>query len=396
MSKWLILDVETTTSNKGMWSDPKNKLVNVGLKWRDEDAVIIYMDEDNVLDRINTIISEADFIVGFNLKFDLHWLINAGVSLVGKKLWDCQLFEYSRLYQRHKYISLNETAERWGLPTKLDVVKLEYWDKGIDTDQIPRDVLSEYLEQDLVVTEAVLEKQLALRELGGHRPTWFNTFRLDCVDLWSIIEMERAGTLVDLKGLEIEKQRQYDRKRDLELQLRELAKGVPINLGSNDHVSCLLFGGNIVEEQRLPIGVYKSGAKVGQVRYQLCEYIHTMPRIFEPVPKTELKKVRKDADGKEIHKYYSTSEDVLLKVKTKKVDKWIIEALIELGKIDKLIGSYLDKIPKDMEKYGWKDDYLYGSFNHGITLTGRLASEKPNLQNISPEVKKYMPTRFKK
>lgn len=152
----LILDVETTISNKGNPFDQTNKLVCVGLKFTNETRFIFYEEQ---FDYIQDIINNAAIIVGFNIKFDLHWLRRIGVDISKIRVWDCQLAEFLLNNQQTKYPSLNEAAIKYSLPMKLDVVKSEYWDKGIDTDQIPREVLSEYLTQDLVLTQQVFERQ---------------------------------------------------------------------------------------------------------------------------------------------------------------------------------------------------------------------------------------------
>lgn len=104
-------------------------------------------------------IDNASVIVGFNIKFDLHWIRRAGFDISKIKVWDCQVAEFLLNYQKTPYPSLDGAAEKYGFPKKLDVVKLEFWDKGIDTDMIPRDVLSAYLTQDLLLTEQIFRIQ---------------------------------------------------------------------------------------------------------------------------------------------------------------------------------------------------------------------------------------------
>lgn len=150
----LTLDVETTISNKGNPFDLTNKLVCVGLKWKDQ----MYIEYDH-FGTIQHYIDNADLIVGFNIKFDLHWLRRIGVDISKVKVWDCQIGEFLLENQTNPYPSLDKAAEKYGLPLKLDVVKTEYWEKGIDTDEVPRTILSEYLTQDLILTEQVFLKQ---------------------------------------------------------------------------------------------------------------------------------------------------------------------------------------------------------------------------------------------
>jgi DNA polymerase I-like protein with 3'-5' exonuclease and polymerase domains len=158
----LILDVETTISNKGNPFDLTNKLVCVGLK-TDKDIWTIYdLHDKHILNNIQYLIKQSNLIIGFNIKFDLHWLRKLGINIDGRRVFDCQLAEFLLSNQTMKYPSLDQVAELYGLGKKLDVVKTEFWDKGIDTDMIPRRILSEYLTQDLVLTQQIYEEQCKL------------------------------------------------------------------------------------------------------------------------------------------------------------------------------------------------------------------------------------------
>ena len=158
----LTIDCETSTSNKGHWADKKNKLVMVGLKWLNSTPVCHLYDECTRA-QVQGAIGYADIVVGFNIKFDLHWLANIGVDIrCIKRVWDCQIAEFLLSAQRNPYNSLNDACIKYNIPLKLDVVKTEYWDKGIDTDSIPTDVLQEYLEADLDRTERVFKIQYEL------------------------------------------------------------------------------------------------------------------------------------------------------------------------------------------------------------------------------------------
>ena len=157
----LTLDVETTTWNKGNPFDKRNKLVMVGLKPLDDiPGIFSYCDRPITRDAIQLCLTDVEIIVGFNIKFDIHWLMNIGVTFDNvKQIWDCQIAEFMLESQNNKYPSLNEALDKYELPRKLDVVKTEYWDKGINTDEIPTDVLREYLEGDLIGTEEVFKRQ---------------------------------------------------------------------------------------------------------------------------------------------------------------------------------------------------------------------------------------------
>ena len=93
--------------------------------------------------------------------YDLQWMWKSGLDLTGKKFWCCQVAEFILNNQRTPYPSLDEAAEKYTGEKKLDVVKTEYWDKGINTDQVPWDILSAYAIKDAELTEKVYLAQLA-------------------------------------------------------------------------------------------------------------------------------------------------------------------------------------------------------------------------------------------
>lgn len=160
----LTFDTETTTHNNGNWADKRNKLVMSGFKWLDDANVNIVnhlIGNPEISKKyIQDLITSADIVIGFHIKFDLHWLCNIGVNIhTIKRVWDCQIAEFLLSAQRNPYNSLNDACEKYGIPLKLDVVKTEYWDKGIDTDAIPIPILTEYLEGDVIRTECVFKFQ---------------------------------------------------------------------------------------------------------------------------------------------------------------------------------------------------------------------------------------------
>ena len=87
---YLILDVETTISNKGNPFDQSNKLMMIGLL--NDKEVAVYDIEYSVdpykelLDNIQLAVDAADVLVGFNIKFDLHWLKRYGINFSKKRI----------------------------------------------------------------------------------------------------------------------------------------------------------------------------------------------------------------------------------------------------------------------------------------------------------------------
>jgi DNA polymerase-1 len=73
---------------------------------------------------------------------------------------------------------------------------------------------------------------------------------------------------------------------------------------------------------------------------------------------------------------YVTSEEVLQQLKNKHE---IIADILEHRGLKKLIGTYIDALPKLINP---QTGHIHTSFNQTITATGRLSSSDPNLQNI--------------
>jgi DNA polymerase-1 len=385
MDNVLCLDVETTISNKGNPFDLTNKLVCVGLKDTTIEPCIWYEEEAKV---IQPIINNASLIVGFNIKFDLHWLRKLGIDISKVRVFDCQLAEFLLSNQTMKYPSLDEVAALYGLGSKIDTVKLEFWDKGIDTDAIPKKILSEYLTQDLVLTQQIYEKQME-RFLGDAKGL-YSLFRLQCADLLVLQNIEENGIIFNTE-------KALAKAKEVEVELREINKtlsiqvgGIPFNPASNDHVSVLLYGGLISEDIRIPVGTYKTGSKIGQTRYKIIVKQYELPRLVEPLKGTLVKKSLEELAPK----YWEVNETVLKRLKLSKEAKKVVDLLNKYAILEKLRGTYLVGYSKLIETMNWESDILHPTLNQCVVVTGRLSSSKPNGQNADPITKLYMETRY--
>jgi DNA polymerase I-like protein with 3'-5' exonuclease and polymerase domains len=174
------------------------------------------------------------------------------------------------------------------------------------------------------------------------------------------------------------------------LKLREiiskLQKGyeeIPIDWNSRDHLSCFLYGGTIIHESRMPVGIYVSGQKCGLPRFKIIRTEFKLPRLVDPIKNSELKKPG----------YFSTAEETLQQLKSKKEVKEKIILLLEKAELEKLVNTYYDGLQSLKEQQEW-DDYLYGQYNQVVAATGRLSSSKPNQQNFAEQVKELIITRY--
>ena len=216
------------------------------------------------MEEIQSRITDAEVLVGFNLKFDLHWLRKYGINFMGKRLWDCQLVHFILTGQQYPYPSLNSVAAYYNLGSKLDVVATEYWSNKIDTPNIPADILEEYLLGDLQLTQKVYEKQQ--EEFALCTKPMQRLISLHNQDLMVLQEMEYNGLIFDeTKSTELGKELQTQITL-LNKSLSEYHKLVEFNPNSNEHLSVLMYGGTIKVKRREVIGLFKTGDRKGQAK----------------------------------------------------------------------------------------------------------------------------------
>jgi DNA polymerase I len=377
--------VETTTKNKGHPFTPSNKLCSVGLAADKDSPIVLKIEYDlepygENLHTIQKFVDLSDLLVGFNLKFDLHWLRRYGINFSGKRVWDCQLAEFIIRHQLEPYPSLDGTLLRYGLGQKVDVVQTEYWDKGIDTPDVPWDVLYHYNEEDINLTRKLYEAQ---QEYLADKPKLKKLINLVCFDLLVLQEMEWNGLQYDVEESLALAGVMEDRAKVV-VDLLAGAVGVSgINWNSPEQVSAVLYGGQIrfTSKQLVPF-TYKDGRTVQKLKN--VETVKDFPRLVDPLPKTELKK----------QNTYQTGADVLTELKAKGKVKEIIKLLLEISDIDKQVSTYLKGIPKLIAKQEWADNTIHGQLNQCVAVTGRLSSSNPNMQNMTSDVDKLFRSRY--
>ena len=144
-----------------------------------------------------------------------------------------------------------------------------------------------------------------------------------------LARMEMAGVRLDVEYLHQMSQELLEQQREIELKIHKLA-GHEFNVNSTKQLSKVLF-----EELGLP----RQG-------------------------------IRKTAHG------YSTAADVLTLLKDKHP---IVPLILEYRQIAKLRSTYVETLPTLVNP---RTGRLHTSYNQTGTVTGRLSSSNPNLQNI--------------
>ena len=379
---YLVLDVETTTSNKGNPFDQTNKLCYVGLK----DNILFDIEHTDTpykekLEEIQKEIDKIETLVGFNIKFDLHWLKRYGINFNTKRIWDCQLVHFILSGQKDTYPSLNKVAKHYNLESKLDIVAEEYWKNDIDTTDIPADILKEYLQQDLLLTDQIYRKQTEELSKKEHL---VKLISLHNQDLLVLQEMEFNGLLFDEEKSEVLADELDEKIGKIDRQLEQQHNLDNFNPSSNDHVSAFLYGGIAKYRYKERAGFYKSGTRKGEPKYKWVEKEEILPRRIVPLKGSELKK-----EG-----YYSTDEKTLKSLKGTQKSLGIVDIILKRSGLIKKVSTYYRGLVSLIKDSNWNPGTIHGQLNQCVARTGRLSSSKPNLQNFDGDIKGLFKSRY--
>lgn len=377
--KELAIDTENNTYNTGAPFDSRFKAVCYS--WATEGSSGASTWSESSLAYLRDSIERSRVLIGFNFKYDAHVLRKQGIELqFGQhRIWDCQLAEFVRSNQKLRYPSLEGALIEHNLGHKIDVVKNEYWSKGIQTEDVPWEILSEYARVDAEKTYQLYKQQLEVMTPDQIRLVW-----LMGMDLLVLEEMEWHGIKFDE---ELCNERSENIKREIHEiseQLSRVYPDVPINFSSGDHLSAFLYGGSITEIRKEHIGFFKSGQRAGEPKYRNVEFEHNLPRLVEPLPRSELKK-----EG-----YFATNADTLLKLKPSKKTKHIIELIQRQTRLETLLSKTYNGLIKVRTEQMWPVGELHGQFNQVTVQTGRLSSSGPNLQNLDGQAQDLFISRF--
>ena len=393
------LDCETTISNTGNPHDQTNKLVAVG-GYNETDSFVqkIEYGEEPYGDGLRWLrysLDTSDLLVLFNGKFDLAWLYRYGIDLSSKRVWDCQLFEYLASNQEWTYPDLSTASERRGLSITKERDIEKYWEAGIDTTEIPWEIIEKRVSVDAELTYQLYKAQL--QEFNTWPQARQNLFRLHCADLLVLHEIERNGVYYDEEASKEEARKTSARILDLDLQIKAYATSeasryalrspVEINLNSPQQVSVLLYGGILEQPHQVQVGFYKTGARAGQPKFKTEVVEVRLPRLIEPLDGTKL----------QLGEFWSSDQKVLgrlLNTKLLAKAKKLLTLILQYSKEQRSLSSYTQGLPNLIKKMNWPTNMLYGTINQCSVVTGRTSSSQPNLQNFDTNLKHLFRSRY--
>lgn len=374
--KWAVVDLETSVNNKigknkASPHSPLNKIVAVGVRGPEFGAYNYVADSPSVV--YGTIPSSVEMIVGHNVGFDAQYLRGEGDYAYADRfrkirLADTGLAAYLLSAQEHRWPSLDELSVKYGLPVKDDRLKT-MWESGIKTEDIAPSILMPYLEQDCENTYTIFRKQVEELKAANMLPL----YRVQCTALQALVEMQFNGMCVHKDRLAGKIKVYTARLNDEVVKIGTHFPGVEWT--SNKELSLYFFGGKRKEKEYREVGTYKNG----KTKTKAFDKIVEVPSKISP----EVVGAELGASG-----YYSVDETVL-----SNIVKWTPPTALAYGDdfrmlashvlayraVDKQLNTYLAPIDSLLMPSG----YIHADLNNTATITGRLSSSNPNLQNIT-------------
>lgn len=384
-----VFDVESSRFPDGSPYRASSYLVSFATYYEKEKEDFSYYTDADFTQRIRSVFEGTTLLIGVNLKFDIGWYRRYGGTIpMGCRIWDCQLAEFILSGQTNSFASMDSLCRLYGLPDKQGGLE-EYWDQGIETKDIPLQIVKDYNIGDCKRTWLIYQAQLKDPRMT---PELHKLILLQGADLLVLQDMEQNGFKYNAaKSLEKGGQLQQ-RLQEIEDELNELVKCPSFNWNSGYHLSAFLYGGKISEDVFEVVRLeYKSGPRKGQA-YERNKHVETKvydyPGLFKPLPKTELKLSTPE------NKLYETNEPVLRQLPCRnKLQKHVIDLILERAEIAKLIDTYLLKLPQRMIDSEW-GGVIHGTYNQCVARTGRLSSSAPNMQNIPILVDNFFESRY--
>jgi DNA polymerase-1 len=280
---------------------------------------------DFVLEKLKPWLTDAAAPkLGQNLKFDRHVFANHGIGLKGI-VHDTLLQSY--VFESHRPHDMDNLALR-----HLGIKTISYDEvtgKGaarISFDQVDIERAAQYAAEDTDITLQLHQHLYAEVGSDAKLDHIYRTLEMPVMDV--LFEMERNGVLLDLKLLETQSRELGEKMLALEERACTIA-GLPFNLNSPKQIQEILF-----DRLKLPV-------------------------------------IKKTPSG-----VPSTDEDVLQKLA---LDYPLAKVLLDYRGLAKLKSTYTDKLPRMVHPVTGR---VHTNYAQAVAVTGRLASNEPNLQNI--------------
>ncbi len=323
------IDTETTSLNT-----MEAQLVGISLSISPHEAAYlplahIYPGAPDQLDRAQSLQklkpwleSEAHKKLGQNLKYDQHVFANQGIALRG--ITEDTLLQ-SYVIESHKPHDLENLVMRHlGMKTIPYTQLVGKGAKQIGFDQVDLENATRYAAEDADITLQI--HQHFSPQLDGKLTDVYRNIEMPVREV--LFKMERNGVLLDSNLLNVQSRELGEKLLAIEKQAFEAADQ-PFNLNSPKQIQEILFN------------------------------------------KLQLPVKKKTPSGAP-----STDEEVLQELA---LDYPLPKLLLEYRGMAKLKSTYTDKLPLSVNRATGR---VHTSYSQAVAVTGRLASNDPNLQNI--------------
>jgi DNA polymerase I-like protein with 3'-5' exonuclease and polymerase domains len=445
----LVLDIECTLvyadQNRTDPSpyNPLNSLISVGYQIVNGDKGYLFFHpnyatpteiRDNVT-KLQSLLDEAELVIGHNLKFDMSWLYETGFTYSGS-FYDTMIFEYVTCKGQKLPTSLAFTAKRYGLSEKKDILK-EWIAQKLQLQDMPKEQWLEYGSQDIETTYEVYQHQRKRYEYEKDVKTMWPVIKLTNEALEVLIDIERAGIQIDQEALDrVEKQFREERANllsKMNAAVRDVWGDKPVNFASPDQMSQVVYSRK-VKDKKVWAEMFGIGSEMrGSVRkvkynkrYSPTEFDYIVRNNTDRVYRTDVKHCTA-CDGKGVYykkkvngedwkkpttcpscdgeKVIYVDNGVIGGFRVKPIsseyatvsgfstDKLTILELLDSGVSDdardfltclarlNAIDTYLSSFVEGIRKGIRQDGFCHPNFNQCVTSTGRLSSSNPNWQN---------------
>jgi DNA polymerase-1 len=323
--KSFCFDTETTGLNPF-----EAEIVGLSIAYKEQEAYYIPFSENReeatiILNEFKALFENENIEkVGQNIKYDLNVLTNYGIQLKGK-LFDTMIAHYLIQPDMRHNMDLLAEAYLGYKPVSIETLIGKKGKNQKSMRSIPQENIVDYACEDADIT---------LQLKNQFEPKMNETLKklMDEIEtplIPVLAAMEKEGIKLDVEALAIFSE-------ELEVLVKDLTKKILDLSGEEFNID--------------------SPKQLGEVLFDKMQIVE---------------KAKKTKTGQ-----YSTSEDVLSKLKNKHE---IVPLILEYRSLKKLKSTYVDALPELVSE---KDGRIHTSYMQTVAATGRLSSTNPNLQNI--------------
>ncbi len=319
-------DTETTSLNTNV-----AELVGLSISFKPHEAYYIPIpkgqkEAQNIITEFKGLFENQNILkIGQNIKYDALILKKYGISIHGE-IFDTMLAHY--IIEPEMRHGMNILAENYlnYSPVSIETLIGKKGKNQKNMRDIPVEEVKEYAAEDADITfqlKEILAPQL--KEVNGEEV--FYKIEMPLVKLLTDIEAE--GVNVDVDFLNNYSKELAEEIENIERSIYKLSDS-KFNIASPKQLGEILF-------DKMQIDYKGKKTKSGQ---------------------------------------YSTNEETLQKLQGQHE---VIQQILDYRQLSKLKSTYVDALPKEVNP---NTNRIHTTFGQAVAATGRLSSDKPNLQNI--------------